>query len=223
MTMHAWVGYGGTFDPIHCGHLAVARAVRDALGADVQLVPAADPPHKDATHADASHRARMVELAVAGERGLHVDRRELARDEPSYSIDTLREVRAEVRDATPIVWVVGADSLAQLHRWHRWRELFDLAHLLAAGRPGFSLDPAGFAEIDAGLADAIGRRLQPLDTLLDAPSGALALLPMEPPRTESSTDIRRRIADGEPWMSQVPPPVAAYIDRHRLYARPVSA
>lgn len=218
--MRAWVGYGGTFDPIHCGHLAVARTVRDRLDVDVRLVPAADPPHKAATQADASHRARMVELAVAGERGLRVDRRELVRDMPSYSIDTLTDVRAEIGPAVPLVWVIGADSLAQLHRWHRWRALFDVGHVLAVGRPGFPLDAAGLADVDADLAGAIRERLRPVESLLDAPAGGLATLPMEPPRTESSTDIRRRIAAGEAWSAQVPPAVAAYIVRHRLYARP---
>jgi nicotinate-nucleotide adenylyltransferase len=218
--MHAWVGYGGTFDPIHCGHMAVACTVRDTLGIDVRFVPAADPPHKAATHADAGQRRRMVELAVAGERGLRVDARELARTSPSYSVDTLAEVRAELGPATPIAWVIGADSLAQLHRWHRWQALFEFANVITVGRPGFALDPAGLAEIDATLADTISRRLQPLDAMLTAPCGGLALLPMEPPRRESSTEIRRRIATDEPWASLVPPPVAAYIARHRLYARP---
>ena len=217
--MRAWVGYGGTFDPIHCGHLAVARAVQSRLGVDVRLVPAADPPHKSATHADATHRLRMVELAVAGERGLCVDRRELARDMPSYSIDTLGDVRREVGPGVPVVWVVGADSLSQLHRWHRWRELFDVAHVLAAGRPGFPLDAPGLASVDAALAAHVAPRLADVDDLLASPAGRLALLPMDPPRSESSTDIRRRIAAEEPWASLVPPPVAAYIGRHRLYAR----
>lgn len=218
--MRAWVGYGGTFDPIHCGHVAVAQAVRDRLGVDVRLVPAADPPHKSATHADAAQRLCMVELAIAGERGLVVDPRELAREAPSYSVDTLGEVRREVGASVPVVWVIGADSLAQLHRWHRWRELFDVANILAVGRPGFPLDAAGLAAVDASLADALAPRVRPVEAVLDAPAGGLALLPMEPPRTESSTDIRRRIAHDEPWRSQVPPPVAAYIVRHRLYARP---
>src|SRR5688572_722316 len=92
--------YGGTFDPVHTGHLAIARAVRDALHADVHLLPAADPPHKGATHADAAQRARMLELAVGDRhtddgRGLVVDRRELQRAGPSYTIDTLHELRAE--------------------------------------------------------------------------------------------------------------------------------
>ncbi|HZX80343.1 MAG TPA: nicotinate-nucleotide adenylyltransferase [Lysobacter sp.] len=217
--MRAWVGYGGTFDPIHNGHLAVALAVRDRLDVDVRLVPASDPPHKSTTHADARHRLRMVELAVAGERHLKVDRRELARDTPSYSIDTLHEVRDEIGAHVPLVWVIGADSLAQLHRWHRWRELFDVAHLLAVGRPGFALDAAGLAAVDTQLAADVAPRLRPPDALTASPAGGLALLPMQPPRTESSTAVRAAIAADEPWMSQVPPPVAAYIVRHRLYAR----
>ena len=218
--MRAWVGYGGTFDPIHCGHLAVASAVRDALAVDVHLLPAADPPHKDATHANARQRLRMVELAVAGERGLRVDPRELSRSTPSYSVDTLAEVRAEFGAAVPLAWVIGADSLAQLHRWHRWPALFDLAHVIAVGRPGFGLDADGLTRIDPALGAAIRQRLRRLDALLEQPCGGLAVLPMTPPRLESSTEIRRRIAAHESWMSMVPPPVAAYIVRHRLYARP---
>ncbi|TZF87043.1 nicotinate (nicotinamide) nucleotide adenylyltransferase, partial [Cognatilysobacter lacus] len=176
--------------------------------------------HKEATHADASQRARMAELAIAGEPGLSVDRRELARAVPSYSVETLAHVRAEVGADTPVVWVIGADSLAQLHRWHRWRSLFELAHVLAVGRAGFPLSPDGFAGIDAALAETVQGRLRAPEQLLATACGGLALLPMDPPRPESSTDIRRRIAAGEPWKSLVPPPVADYIVRHRLYAQP---
>lgn len=214
--MQAWVGYGGTFDPVHLGHLAIAAAVRDALGVPVALLPAADPPHKDRTHAAAPHRLRMLELAVAGECGLRVDPRELGRDGPSYSVDTLRALRDESGPARPLVWVVGADSLAQLPRWHRWRTLFDLGHVLAVARPGHALDAAvpGDAEAAAFLQ---GRVRAPLD-LLASPSGGLALLAVDPLRTESSTAVRQRIAAGGEWRSLLPPPAAAYIDRHRLYA-----
>ena len=212
----AWVGYGGTFDPVHRGHVAVARAVRDVLDATVHLLPAADPPHKDATHADAVHRRRMLEMAVAGERGLRVDARELDREGPSYSVDTLTAVRAEIGAQAPLVWVVGADSLMQLHRWHRWQALFDVAHLLAVGRPGHALDPA--ASSDAQAARWLAGRALPLARLLERPAGGLALLPLQPPRTESSTAIRAAIADGRAWEVDVPASVAAYIRRHRLYA-----
>lgn len=221
--MRAYVAYGGTFDPIHCGHVAVARQVCAALGVDVHLLPAADPPHKDATHADATHRLRMVELAVAGERGLRVDARELARDAPSYTVDTLLALRSELGGEVPLVWMIGADSLAQLHRWHRWRELFTLAHVLTVARPGH----AAMLEVErgapAGLVDELTARLSPIEALRDTPAGRLALLPVDPPRAESSTDVRARIAAGQPWRHLVPPPVAAYIDRHRLYAPGVAA
>jgi nicotinate-nucleotide adenylyltransferase len=150
--------YGGTFDPVHNGHLAVARAARDAAGADVYLLPAADPPHKGPTHADARQRACMLELAVAGEPGLRVDRRELQRPGPSYTVETLRELRAELGDARPIAWLVGGDSLGQLQSWHRWRDLFGLAHLLVAQRPGSPIAPAALARIAPAVAQEVAPR-----------------------------------------------------------------
>lgn len=210
-----WVGYGGSFDPVHEGHLAVARAARDALQAPVHLLPAADPPHKTATHADATHRRRMLELAVIDHPGLHVDARELARNGPSYTIDTLLDVRLEVGAQRPLVWVIGADSLASLHRWHRWQALFDAAHILAVGRPGHPLDTAVG---DADAATFLAARLATPDALAHAPAGALAMLDMHPPRTESSTSIRAAISGRGDWAPHVPAAVAAYITRHRLYA-----
>lgn len=219
--MQAWVGYGGTFDPVHLGHLAIAMAVRDALGVPVALVPAADPPHKDHTHAAAVHRRRMLELAIAGERGLRVDARELGREGPSYTVDTLRALRDECGPSRPLVWVIGADSLAQLPGWHRWRELFHFGHVLAVARPGHALDAA--IPGDAGDASFLLDRVREPRGLLEAPAGGLALLPVDPLRTESSTAVRERIAAGAHWEALVPPPVAAYIDRHRLYAAGAAA
>jgi nicotinate-nucleotide adenylyltransferase len=158
----------------------------------------------------------MLELAVAGERGLRVDARELGREGPSYSVDTLAEVRSEVGAGVPLVWVIGADSLAKLHRWHRWQALFDVAHVLAVGRPGHALD--GAASDDPQAARWLAARRLEVDRLLDSPAGGLGLMPMEPPRVESSTAIRAGIATGDAWDAWVPPPVAAYIRRHRLYA-----
>lgn len=215
--MSPFVGYGGTFDPVHCGHVAVARAVAAALSADVHLIPAADPPHKNGTHADARHRRRMLELALAGERALRVDPRELTRDGPSYSVDTLAGIRGEIGAARPLVWVVGADSLAQLQQWHRWQALFEAGHVLAVGRPGYSLDAAASGD-PAAAAFLAGRLATPAE-LCRAPAGLLALLAMDPPREESSTAIRAQIAAGASgWEQRVPPAVAAYIRRHRLYA-----
>jgi nicotinate-nucleotide adenylyltransferase len=220
--------YGGTFDPVHNGHLAVARAARDATCAQVFLLPAADPPHKGPTHADAQQRARMLDLALAGEAGLKVDRRELRREGPSYTLDTLLELRAELGDGVPIAWLIGGDSLNQLHTWHRWRELFDHAHILAVQRPGSHLDADALGRIAPLVQAEAAQRWRPLDTLQDAPSGGLAVLPLQELRPESSTELRRRIAasDGGPgngnpdsgWRGWVPPSVASYIDRHHLYS-----
>ncbi|MDG2516495.1 nicotinate-nucleotide adenylyltransferase [Lysobacter soli] len=211
------VYYGGTFDPVHAGHLSVACEVRDALGAQVFLVPAADPPHKDATHADAEARARMLDLAIAGEPGLKVDRRELHRDGPSYTVDTLRGLRAELGPEMPLVWMIGGDSLLQLNTWHRWRELFDLAHVLVVARPGSHLEPVAVAAAAAEIEAEIAPRRRPAESLNGAPAGGLAVFPLHRERPESSTELRRRMAAGEPWEAGVPPAVAEYIRRHGLY------
>src|SRR5690606_37595752 len=119
------VFYGGTFDPVHRGHLQVARHARDLLGTVIRLMPAADPPHRAAPGASAQQRAEMLDLAVLGERGLQVDRRELARATPSYSIETLQGIRAELGPAAPVALLIGADGLIGLSSWKNWRGLFD--------------------------------------------------------------------------------------------------
>lgn len=217
--MHALVlCFGGTFDPVHNGHLEIARAVRDALDAEVRLVPAADPPHKGPTHADASQRAAMLELAIDGEPGLCVDRRELRRAGPSYTVDTLRELRAELGPHVPLVWMIGSDSLFELDTWHRWRELFEHAHVLAIGRPGSRIDPDALA----ARAPAVHAQIEPRwcapAQLHALPSGGFAEFRLPRERPESSTELRRRIREGAPdWREWVPPAVAAYIAGHGLY------
>jgi nicotinate-nucleotide adenylyltransferase len=220
-TVRPLVFYGGTFDPVHCGHLAVAQAARDALPAEVRLVPAADPPHKDATHADAAPRAEMLELAIDGAPGLCVDRRELARPGPSFSVDTLRELRAESGPARPLAWLVGGDSVLQLHTWHRWRELFALAHVLAVPRPGAPLDPEMLARLAPEVHAEVAPRWRAPGELSSSPAGGFAVLAPPALREESSSELRRRIAAGEPWQAWVPAPVAAFIEARGLYrARP---
>ena len=216
--MRLQVCYGGTFDPVHNGHLAIACAVRDTLAAQVRLLPAADPPHKGDTHADAAHRARMLDLAIAGERGLCVDRRELRRDGPSYTVDTLRELRAELGEQVPIVWLIGSDSLAALHTWHRWRELFEHAHILAVERPGSRVDADSLGHHAPEVQAGIGPRWRPAEQLHLSPAGGFAVLPHHQQRPESSTELRRRIGAGESWQDWLPAAVAEYIARHRLYA-----
>ena len=203
--------YGGTFDPVHVGHLTVARAARDELRADVRLLPAADPPHRDATGASAEQRAHMLDLALAGEPGLHVDRRELVRGGPSYTVDTLRAVRAELGPDAPLGWIAGDDSFRSLPTWHAWRELLELAHFVVALRPGHSLQhlPDELATV------AAGRWCEDPATLHAVPAGRLFRLHF-PPRPESASAIRRALAAGLP-AAGLAPPVEEFIRVTGLY------
>ena len=207
--------YGGTFDPVHNGHIAIARAARDELDCTVRLMPAADPPHRAPPGADAGQRAEMLELAVADQSGLLVDRRELQRQGRSYTIDTLRQLRAEFGPAMPIALLIGADSFVGLPTWREWEALFDFAHFVVAPRPGSPLD----GELPPELTALAGRRWADSPQVLKtAPAGRLYLLdqPMHP---ESASDIRGRIAAGEPWQELVNPAVARYIAAHGLYSQ----
>ena len=212
--MSLLVFYGGTFDPIHDGHLAIARAARDALSARVRLMPAADPPHRAPPGASAEHRARMLDLAVAGEPDLIVDRRELRRDGPSYSVETLREIRAEVGPEQPLALLVGADSFLDLPKWREWQALFELAHFVVAERPGSPLDNERVEAI------AVNRETAEVEALRGAPAGRVYRL-HQPLHAESASQVRQLIAAGQAWQPFVPAPVAAYIERHGLYGVPI--
>lgn len=214
------VYYGGSFDPVHNGHLAAACAARDQLDAEVFLLPAGDPPHKAGTHAGADVRAHLLELAVAGMPGLRVDRRELQRPGPSYTVETLQQLRTEQGPQAPLAWLVGADSLRQLASWHRWRDLFALAHLVVVARPDAPLDDAALAAAAPDVHAAVAPRWRPSAALAGSPAGAVCLLPLARLRPESSTELRHRIAAGLPWQDWVPAPVAAEIQRLQLYRDP---
>src|SRR4029453_3192092 len=134
--------FGGTFDPIHCGHLELAREVRAGLNLDaVRFIPAGDPPHRAAPVAPAIHRLAMVELAIADDPGLEVDTREIQRRGRSYSVETLEDLRCEA-PARPLALIVGGDAFLGFPGWHRWRELFALAHVIVVARPGVSFELA---------------------------------------------------------------------------------
>ena len=208
--------YGGTFDPVHEGHLAIARAARDALGVPVQVVPAADPPHRPPPGATAADRVAMLELALAGEEGLRLDRRELGRAGPSYTVDTLQALRDELGPAAPIALLVGADSFLGLPTWHRWRELFGLAHFVVAGRPGSLLGAAAPELAEATTA----RWVEDPGALRQAPAGRLFAL-QQPLHVHSATAVRRLIAQGRPWRHLLPPAVADYIQSRGLYGTAV--
>ena len=211
------IQYGGTFDPVHEGHLAVARSARDRLQAEVWLMPAADPPHKGPTEADARQRLAMLRLAVAGQKNLHVDDRELRRDGPSWTIDTLIDLRGEIGDRTPLAILIGADSFLGLPSWKSWRSLTDRAHIVIAERPGSRIDQDALPEPLRGFAEPRWRTSA--RALHEAPAGYLLRLTL-PLRPESSSALRARIAEGQPWRDWTPPAVADYIQQHGLYGAP---
>jgi len=201
---------GGTFDPIHVGHIALARAARDALRLhELRFVPTGRSWQKDTSAADAGQRLAMVELAISGEPGFVADPRETRRAGASYTVDTLAELREELGPEAAIVLLMGSDQLRNLATWHRYQDLLALAHIACTQRERVSLE--GLApEVDA-LLRAHGR-----DALPDAPSGAIVFFGM-PPVPVSATALRASLARGERPGELVPPAVLAYIDSHHLY------
>lgn len=164
---------GGTFDPVHNGHLRVAWEAAEALGANVRLMPAHVPPHRPAPAASAVERVALLRAALRGQSRLELDDRELRRAEPSYSVVTLREMRAEFGPDQPLVLLVGADAFAGLPTWHEWRALFDLAHIAVLTRPGVATPRA------AALQDEVSaRRASDAAALRSAPAGRLLELPV---------------------------------------------
>jgi nicotinate-nucleotide adenylyltransferase len=202
---------GGTFDPVHIGHLRAAIELREQFALDaVRLVPAHVPPHRATPSVDSAARRRMVELAIADEPGLALDDRELLRGGPSYSIDTLIETRAEVGNACAVALALGEDAFAALDTWHRWRELLDHAHLVVMRRPRARLPQQG------PVAELLQAHGAPATALRDRAHGAIVMLPL-PPLTVSATAIRRVIAEGRSPRYLLPDPVWHYIREHGLY------
>lgn len=210
------LNYGGTFDPVHCGHIEVARSAARQLGATVHLVPCADPPHRAAPVATATQRSEMLRLAIAGDPLLALDLRELRRGGASYTIDTMAQLREELGPDAPIACLIGADALRGLPGWRDWPRLFDLVHVVALTRPGHALDdfPAPLARIWAA------RRAGTPQQLALAPGGAV--LALEVPAWEvSSTRVRAELAAGRVPHGSVPAAVLDWIGQHRLYRAPL--
>jgi len=199
--------FGGTFDPVHHGHLIVARAVGEALGVNqVTLVPAARSPHKSGTSASARQRLNMLHLAVEDDGCFEICELELNRRLPSYTLDTLRQLKSLHGDGVELFWVIGSDMLAALHKWHRVDEVLEIASIVTVHRPP-PADPNVIFEPIEGLfsPDQIARLKKML-----TPAPLIDI---------SSTDVRRRVAEGLSIKYLVPPSVAEYISREGLYRR----
>ncbi|MFO1413460.1 MAG: nicotinate-nucleotide adenylyltransferase [Burkholderiales bacterium] len=214
---------GGTFDPVHYGHLRFADAIRRQLGLpELRLVPARDPPHRAGPQASAADRRAMLERAVAEFPGLAVDPRELARAGKSYTVLTLEELRRE-DPARPLLLLLGADAFLGLPTWHRWREIFALAHVVVVPRPGVGLAAALPPDL---VPEWKARLTRDPAALFSTPAGAIYEAYV-PPQPISATAIRGALATGaagRPAVAQLMPrAVLAYIDQHGLYSPPPDA
>lgn len=204
--------FGGTFDPVHYGHLRAAAEISERLKvSDFRLVPAGHPPHREGAWAEAFHRLAMLELAVASYSDLHVDAREVLRSGPSFMVDTLASVRAEV-PGVPLLLCVGQDAANHLDRWDRWQRLLDLAHLVVMTRPRSK--PAYPEELAAVLEN---RRVARARELMDSPAGLVCHVEVTQ-LAISSTDIRRQLERGWDPRFLLPATVLSYIRKHALYA-----
>lgn len=200
--------FGGTFDPIHYGHLRPAQEAMQKLAlAELRFIPAAHPPHRPAPQASAAQRLAMVELAIRDHPGFRVDDQELRRGGLSYTVPTLESLRAEL-GKTPLCLLIGADQFRSIETWHHWQEIPELAHLVVLNRPGTT---------PGALPTWVhGRVCADLQELRKTPSGRLAFLPVSP-QDISATRIRAALARGGSVHGLLPEAVLDFIRSNHVY------
>jgi nicotinate-nucleotide adenylyltransferase len=206
---------GGTFDPVHYGHLRTALEIQQALNLEqIRWIPAARPPHRDAPRISADARARLVEAAIADQPGFVLDTRELQRPGPSYMVDTLDSLRAEFK-AAPLCLILGSDAFAHLHTWNEWTRLFELAHLVVMQRGG---QAAGWTDALAGELRQFlqERRTDRREELAAHPHGRIYLQDVSA-LAISATHIRELIAAGKSPRYLLPDGVLKLIEQHHYY------
>ena len=211
--------FGGTFDPIHYGHLRLAETAREALGLTrVRLIPAGQPPHRATPGASGPHRLAMARLATADNPAFEVDPAEVEALQASFTIVTLERLRAELGPARPLVLLLGVDAFLGLPTWRRWTELFDFAHIAVANRPGYAPHgrrwPATLSpELDAACRNR--HTANPAD-LRSAPAGRVMPFDMTPLAISASL-IRDLVRNGHSARYLLPESVLDYIAAHHLY------
>jgi nicotinate-nucleotide adenylyltransferase len=204
--------FGGTFDPVHAGHLDVAHAARQQLSLDaVWLIPAHVPPHRREPHASAAHRFAMVSLAVQDQEGLIASDLEMEVPGPSYTVDTLNRLEDRGIDIRLVFLILGADAFRDIASWKDYPAVLDRCHFVVVSRPGFP------ASSTRAAFPALRDRMR--ETPCDVPPEPSILLVDAATSPVSSTDIRAARSRGEALRGSVPAAVAAHITRHGLYAR----
>ncbi len=208
--------FGGTFDPVHFGHLRPALELFERLGLEeLRLIPAGLPPHRRAPRADSSQRLEMLQRAVAGQPGFILDKREIERQGPSYMVDTLAELREELGGRRPLCLLLGMDAFLGLSSWHRWQEIPRLAHLVVSHRPGWL--PEHLDDHGGPLAElAAGALVDDPQALRGSPAGRVFMQPVTQ-LDISSTRIRALIRQQKSPRYLLPDEVWAYIQEQRLY------
>lgn len=203
--------FGGTFDPVHYGHLRSALEVKERFELeDFRLLPAGTPPHRPPTVADAGHRLAMLERGASAYPGFRVDDREIRRKGYSYMVDTLAEIRREQSD-TPLLLIIGQDAANALDGWHQWRRLFELTHLVVMRRPDSTVNYP-----ETVLAEMQGRFAEEPSRLMESSAGLV--YPLEITQLDiSSTAIRQMLLSGRSPAFLMPNSVIDYIRRHGLY------
>ncbi len=211
---------GGTFDPIHNGHLRLAQeALEQCNLAAVRFIPSGTPPHRNTPYTNAQQRLDMVRLALQGNSAFTIDEREVHRNDPCYTVNTLTSLRTELGAQQPLCLLMGGDAFLLLHTWHEWKQLFELAHIVVMQRAGGR--PLGNAmnEADTFLRSEYHARLAPAPRVLhESPAGTILVADM-PALEISATDIRRRCAEGKSTRYLLPDAVADYIQSHQLYTQ----
>lgn len=203
---------GGTFDPVHFAHLRLAQEALEQLGlAAVRWIPAGQPPHRHRPGASAMQRLHMVRLATASQPLFHVDPAEVQAAQPSFTVTTLRRLRAELGPAQPLVLLMGADAFLGLHTWHCWQELWQLAHIAVATRPGYELDER---QLVPELAPFW--RTRRASVVPSAPAGAVLPFTITP-LAISATLIRATVAQGHAPRYLLPDAVCDYVQQQALY------
>src|SRR3990167_1569520 len=203
---------GGTFDPIHLGHLRLALELYESLDlVKVHIIPCYQPVHRKFPMAEAKHRLAMVQCAISNEPALYADDREIQRKNPSYMIDTLLELRREM-PSTPLCLLLGIDAFLGFPSWHSWNEILNQAHLVVAHRSGYQLPTTGI------IADLMKDRLQHESTYLhENLSGGILLRPITALEI-SASDVRKQIAMGKNPRYLLPDSVYTYIRQHGIYS-----
>ncbi len=206
---------GGSFDPVHNGHLALAEYFTCLIApTELRVIPAGNPWQKNGLHASAEDRIAMLTRAFAQQKpAVSIDQQEIQRHTATYSIDTLRILRAELGPDTSIVFLIGADQLQKLHTWRDWQKLFDYANICAATRPGYAIDTSHMQE---AVVAEFTRRAGTAEQIRTTPYG-LCYLGTDLAVDISATEVRARIKNGAAPDALLPPAVLDYIQQHHLY------